>query len=230
MEQINFIPSEVMAEISNGNSAKLPTNTLKLLQILATLDTPKEILACLLEIAEFSRHHVRYLAGPLVIHRSPWSDMIPQWLRFACIQERLELICTEYENNQVGEYATAAEVLTYIMPATYEAPLHRDYADLYIWLGNEVLTKHDKLPKNCQSFYESLGDAATQNMSSYPTVHFNRVKNEFNYLSKSIRRSVVQHAKQEGWGKRLVKSKLDSTDNPPTPQTFANSTVQISLF
>ncbi len=219
-----------MAEISNGNSAKLPTNTLKLLQILATLGTSKEVLACLLEIAEFSRHHVRYLAGPLVIHRSPWSDMIPQWLKFACIQERLELICTECEKNQVSEYATSAEILTYMMPATYEAPLHRDYADLYIWLGNEVLTKHDKLPKNCQSFYESLGDSVTNNLNSYPTIHFNRVKNEFNYLSRSIRRSVVKHATQDGWGKRFGKSNLNSTENPPTPKTFANSTVQISLF
>lgn len=82
MEQMNLIPLEVMAEISNGNSTKLPDNTLKMLQIMASLNTPKELLTSLLEIAEFSLHHVRYLAGPLVIHRSPWSDTIPQWLKF----------------------------------------------------------------------------------------------------------------------------------------------------
>ncbi len=122
MAQINLIPPEVIAEINNRKNAKLPDNTLKMLQILASLNTPKELLATLLEIAEFSIHHIRYLAGPLVIYGNSWSDTIPQWLKFACIQDRLELICNEYEQNQVGEYATATEVLTYMMPASYEAP------------------------------------------------------------------------------------------------------------
>lgn len=175
MEQMNLISPEIMAEISNGNSTKLPDNTRKMLQIMASLNTPKELLASLLEIAEFSLHHVRYLAGPLVIHRSPWSDTIPQWLKFACIQERLELIFTEYEQNQVGVSSTATEVLTYMMPATYEAPLHRDYADLYLWVGNEVLTKYDKLPKGCKNFYEFLGDGDTSNASNNRIIHFNQL-------------------------------------------------------
>lgn len=232
MEQMNLISPEIMAEISNGNSTKLPDNTRKMLQILASLNTPKELLASLLEIAEFSLHHVRYLAGPLVIHRSPWSDTIPQWLKFACIQERLELIFTEYEQDQVGVSSTATEVLTYMMPATYEAPLHRDYADLYLWVGNEVLTKYDKLPKGCKSFYEFIGDGDTSNAGGNRIVQFNQVETEFNYLSRSIRRSIVKHAAQEGWGKRHVntKSNLGSTQSTPTPKPSSNSTVQISLF
>lgn len=232
MEQMNLISPEIMAEISDVNSTKLPDNTLKMLQIMASLNTPKELLASLLEIAEFSLHHVRYLAGPLVIHRSPWSDTIPQWLKFACIQDRLELIFTEYEQDQVGVSSTATEVLTYMMPATYEAPLHRDYADLYLWVGNEVLTKHDKLPKGCKSFYDFLGDGAINNASNNRIIHFNQVKNEFNDLSRSIRRSIVKHAAQEGWGKRNVnaKSNLDSTQSTPIPKPSSNSTVQISLF
>ncbi|BAZ33912.1 hypothetical protein NIES4074_64260 (plasmid) [Cylindrospermum sp. NIES-4074] len=232
MEQINFIPPEMMSAISDDHSAKLPSNTLKMLQILATLNTPKELLACLLEIAEFSLHHVRYLAGPLVIHGSSWSDTVPQWLKFACIQDRLELICTEYEQNQVGVSSTPTEVLTYMMPATYDAPLHRDYADLYLWVGNEVLIKHNKLPPGCNSFFELVGDSATHSPGGNRVVQFNQVQNEFNYLSKSIRRSVVKHAAQEGWGKRRVNAKpnLDSTQSTPTPQPSSNSTVQISLF
>jgi hypothetical protein len=232
MKQINLISPEIMAEISNANSTKLPDNIRKMLQILASLNTPKELLASLLEIAEFSLHHVRYLAGPLVIHRSPWSDTIPQWLKFACIQDRLELIFTEYEQDQVGVSSTATEVLTYMMPATYEAPLHRDYVDLYLWVGNEVLTKYDKLLKGCKSFYEFMGDGDTNNASNNRIIHFNQVKNEFNYLSRSIRRSIVKHAAQEGWGKRHVntKSNLDSIQSTPTPKPSSNSTVQISLF
>ncbi|MBW4480704.1 MAG: hypothetical protein KME54_28645 [Tolypothrix brevis GSE-NOS-MK-07-07A] len=54
MEQMNLIPPEVMAEISDGNSTKLPDNTRKMLQIMASLNTPKELLASMKEIAEFS--------------------------------------------------------------------------------------------------------------------------------------------------------------------------------
>jgi hypothetical protein len=231
MAQINLIPPEVIAEINNRKNAKLPDNTLKMLQILASLNTPKELLATLLEIAEFSVHHIRYLAGPLVIYGNSWSDTIPQWLKFACIQDRLELICNEYEQNQVGKYATATEVLTYMMPATYDAPLHRDYADLYLWVGNEVLTKYNKLPKDCQSFYEFI-DGTTSDTSNKSIIHFQQVKNDFHDISQSIRRSIVKHAAQEGWGKRRVnsKSKIDSIENTPPPESSSNSSVQMDLF
>ncbi|MBO1057197.1 MAG: hypothetical protein HEQ27_12005 [Dolichospermum sp. JUN01] len=231
MAQINLIPPEVIAEINNRKNAKLPDNTLKMLQILASLNTPKELLATLLEIAEFSIHHIRYLAGPLVIYGNSWSDTIPQWLKFACIQDRLELICNEYKQNQIGEYATATEVLTYMMPASYEAPLHRDYADLYLWVGNEVLTKYNKLPKDCQSFYEFI-DGNTSDTSNKSMIHFQQVKNDFHDISQSIRRSIVKHAAQEGWGKRRVnsKSKIDSIENTPPPESSSNSSVQMDLF
>lgn len=231
MEQLNLIPEEVVTELKNHKNAKLPDNTLKMLQILASLDTPKELLATLLEIAEFSIHHIRYLAGPLVIYGNAWSDTIPQWLKFACIQDRLEIICNEYQKNQVGEYATATEVLTYMMPATYDAPLNRDYANLYLWVGNEVLTKYDKLPKDCQSFYEFI-DGNTSNSGSKSTIHFQQVKNDFHDISQSIRRSIVKHAAQQGWGKRRVntKFKLDSLENTHPVETSTNSSVQMNLF
>jgi hypothetical protein len=232
MEQRNLISAEVIAEMNQHKNTKLPENTLKMLQIMASLNTPKEMLATLLEIAEFSIHHIRYLAGPLILHGSPWSDTIPQWLKLACIQDRLELICLEYAENQIGEDATPTEVLTYMMPATYEAPLHRDYADLYIWLGNEVLTKYNKLPPGCTNFYEFIAGGSTSDMSSKPIIHFRQVKNDFHYLSRSIRRSIIKHATQQGWGKRRVntKSKLDSIENTNTVENSANSSVQMSLF
>jgi hypothetical protein len=86
--------------------------------------------------------------------------------------------------------------------------------------------------KGCKSFYEFIGDGDTSNASNNRIIHFNQVKNEFNYLSRSIRRSIVKHAAQEGWGKRNVNAlpNLDSTQSIPTPKPSSNSTVQISLF
>jgi hypothetical protein len=45
-----------------------------------------------------------YLAGPLVLHRSLWGDATPSWLKVACVQDRFELILSEYEQEQVGDY------------------------------------------------------------------------------------------------------------------------------
>lgn len=224
MDQLSFISDEVMETIASTKGTKLSPNTLKLLQALAAIDAPKTLLACLLEMAEFSIHHIRYLAGPLVLHRSLWSDAIPEWLKFACVQDRLELVINEYEQDQIGDYATSAEVLTYMMPATMEVPMHREYVDLYIWAGNEVLQKHHRLPENCENFYELIGDRP---------IEFSQIKTEFHDLSRSIRQSVVKHAAQQGWGKRRDRTKTSSMKDINTTAATSDtssSSVQRSLF
>lgn len=224
MDQLSFISDEVIETIASTKGAKLSPNTLKLLQALAAIDAPKTLLACLLEMAEFSIHHIRYLAGPLVLHRSLWSDAIPEWLKLACVQDRVELIISEYEQDKVGDYATPAEVLTYMMPATMEAPMHREYVDLYIWAGNEVMQKHRRLPENCENFYELIGDRP---------IEFSQIKTEFHDLSRSIRQSVVKYAVQQGWGKQRDRKKtgsMNDIDTTAATSDTSSSSVQISLF
>ena len=196
MDQLSFIPEELVRTLQQdaGNEdTRCSSSTLEMLRLLASLDVPRELLACMLEMAGFSIHHVRYLAGPLVLHRSLWGDVIPKWLKAACVQDRFDLILSEYEQDQVGDYATPTEVLAYMMPASFEAPMHRDYSDLYIWAGNEVMRKHNKLPEGTDNFYELIGGHV---------IEFKTVKTEFHDLSRSIRQSVVKHAAQQGWGKR----------------------------
>jgi hypothetical protein len=224
MDQLSFMSDEVMETIASTKGTKLAPNTLKILQALAAINAPKTLLACLLEMAEFSIHHIRYLAGPLVLHCSLWSDVIPEWLKLACVQDRLELIISEYEKDNVGDYATPAEVLTYMMPATMEAPMHREYVDLYLWAGNEVMQKHHRLPENCENFYELIGDRP---------IEFSRIKTEFHDLSRSIRQSVVKHAAQQGWGKRRDRTRTNPVNDVnlmATTSDNSSSSVQISLF
>ncbi|MDX2239844.1 MAG: hypothetical protein NW224_04080, partial [Leptolyngbyaceae cyanobacterium bins.302] len=116
-------------------------------------------------------------------------------------------------------YATPTEVLAYMMPASFEAPMHRDYSDLYIWAGNEVMRKHNKLPEGADNFYELIGGHV---------IEFKTVKTEFHNLSRSIRQSVVKHAAQQGWGKRRNRAKgeaiaIDSVQTTDQPE-------QVSLF
>jgi hypothetical protein len=198
-----------------------------MLRLLASLDVPKELLACMLEMAGFSIHHVRYLTGPLVLHRSLWGDVIPQWLKAACIRDRFDLILAEYEQEQVGDYATPTEVLAYMMPASFEAPMNRAYSDLYIWSGNEVMRKHNKLPEGADNFYKLV---------SAPVIEFKTVKTEFHHLSRSIRQSVVKHAAQQGWGKRRRPNQEGAIlneipkPNATDPDQVSDHPEQVSLF
>ena len=74
-------------------------------------------------------------------HRSLWGCVTLGWFKIACVQDRFELILSEYEQEQVGDYATPMEVLPYMIPATTEARMHRNYVDLHLWSGNEVIKK-----------------------------------------------------------------------------------------
>jgi hypothetical protein len=224
VDQLNFIPEELAHTLrpepdSATEDTRCTSSTLEMLRLLASLDMPRELLACLLELSEFSIHHVRYLAGPLVSHRSSWGDTTPTWLKVACMQDRFERILNEYEQNQIGDYATPTEVLAYMMPATMEAPMHRDYADLYIWVGNEVMRKHNRLPQGVDNFYELIGGQV---------IEFKTVKTEFQDLSRSIRQSVVKHAAQQGWGKRRNRTRVEALTVDPMPAS--DQPEQVSLF
>lgn len=221
MDQLSFI-SEALVQTIQQDTAnrdnRCSSSTLEMLRLLASLDVPKELLACMLEMAEFSIHHVRYLAGPLVLHRSLWGDVVPKWLKAACVQDRFDLILSEYEQDQIGDYATPSEVLAYMMPASFEAPMHRDYSELYIWAGNEVMRKHNKLPEGADNFYDLIG---------VHRIEFKTVKTEFQDLSRSIRQSVVKHAAQQGWGKRRNRAKEAAIIIDPE---LSNPPEQGSLF
>jgi hypothetical protein len=223
VDQLSFIPEELVRTLQQnaGNKdTRCSSSTLEMLRLLASLDVPKELLACMLEMAEFSIHHVRYLAGPLILHRSLWGDVIPTWLKVACVQDRFDLILSEYEQDQVGDYATPTEVLAYMMPASFEAPMHRDYSDLYIWAGNEVMRKHNKLPEGADNFYELIEGHV---------IEFKTVKTEFHNLSRLIRQSVVKHSAQQGWGKRRNRGKREVIA-AANPVQASNQPEQGSLF
>ena len=185
------------------------------MKLLAAMGTNRELLALLLELAEFRADHLRYLMGPLVFHQTSWAETVPDWLKTACIQDRFETIIDEYECDEVGKHATATEILTYMMPATYVAPIPQSYFAVYAWCFDKVTTKHNKLPNGVSSGYSFL---------DMRPVDFDSIKYDYFDIARLIRTSVVRHAKQAGWGKRVARTPSQSTNSiAPTPNAQAQS-------
>jgi len=96
--QLSLLPSDILEQVSSTKTeTQLQSGTLQALKLLAAMETNREFLALLLELGEFRADHLRYLMGPLVFHRTPWAETVPDWLKTACIQDRFETIIDEYE-------------------------------------------------------------------------------------------------------------------------------------
>ncbi|MCB0189115.1 MAG: hypothetical protein KDE31_32825, partial [Caldilineaceae bacterium] len=120
--------------------------TLQLITAFAQLVANPQITSLLMEMAELDRRWVRYMAGPVILHRSPWAETLPAWMLPAIYADRAELIAQEVRDGTVGELAISLEVMAYMYPATMDAPLAYEWVQVYLCCGQEALTKHDKLP------------------------------------------------------------------------------------
>lgn len=170
----------------------------------------KDIVAAYLEIGEVNRQHIRYFLGPTVLHRSPWAETLPNWLSDAIHCDRLNLILQELDEHRVGDLATPTEVMAYMYPATMDAPMQRDWVEVYLWSGNETLTRHGRLPKG-KTFWEHVGQAP---------ISYSQIKHDYEQLARDIRRKVVQTAASRGVGKK--QRTLRSPD-----QLYADATTAI---
>lgn len=196
--------------------------TIAALKGLLTFGMDKELIAQLLEFAEFRLVHIRYLAGPIIVSGGGWQDSIPSWLLKAIPVARFEAIATEVESGVVG-LATAEELLAYLYPATMIAPMKHQWYQVYMYVGNEVLTKHKKLPPE-QSFWELMNIA-------HP-ITYEDVKSDYNELARDIRKQVIKQAAARGVGKRTCSSKSqpDSTKTSQAAQSVQLFEHQLSLF
>ena len=179
----SIFQSKAIARVANPR-------TQKMLRLLLEMDCSNELIAALLELSEFSIHHIRYLAGPISVHQCGWSESLPQWLPKAIYLDRFDAIVAENEKEIVGELATPSEVAACIYPATLIAPLERYWADVYLWAANESMTKHGKLPEG-RTFWEVQGIQPVQ-MSGYIKTEDGRRKTEcYDRIARDIRRLVV---------------------------------------
>ncbi|GAI26462.1 unnamed protein product [marine sediment metagenome] len=79
------------------------------------------------------------LTDPIIAFQSPWMDTIPDRLKDRVPLERL-IMCARAQKGETPT-ATDVEALIYMYPRTLEAPLDRDWVDIYLYLGTKVFGK-----------------------------------------------------------------------------------------
>lgn len=96
------------------------------------------------------------LTSPIIVFKSAWQDTIPKDILKNIKLSRL--LCSM----QQEEMASLTETLAYIMPRTYEAPMPREWVNIYTWLGLQYaiqFKKNDQL--------NAMTDIAPNELSEY---------------------------------------------------------------
>lgn len=176
---------------------KITPATKAMFLLLAELDMNKEVTAALLELSDLELWHIRYIAGPVIVHRGAWSDCIPPWIFRAIAIDRLKLIFDELDIGIVGKLATPAEIVAVMMPASYEAPMKSRWSDVYLWACNEAMVAHNRLKDGVKDTWELIGCRPVQ---------YKSIKDDYEELARDIRSKVVEAARLKGWNKRTIDS------------------------
>lgn len=81
---------------------------------------------------------------PIIVYRSPWASIVPQWLREAILSARLIAL----RKGLGGEPLTASdeEALAYLIPRSFESPLDGDWHEIYSYLVTKIYDKHTGHP------------------------------------------------------------------------------------
>jgi hypothetical protein len=122
---------------------------------------------------------VRYLAGPIVQFSAGWS--FPLMLRKFVPAARLALVLTGEKN-----LCTLEETLGYLSTLSLAGPLDHEIAEIFFWLSQEVLSKHNIV----DDVYSMLDFKKPVALSDYQERHL------LHQLRADIRRSVVKNAKK----------------------------------
>ena len=204
----------------------LKENHHAMLQVLLDLDIDIDVVAALLDIGGFSQEHVRYMAGPAVVHKSPWSETLPKWIFKAVYKDRLEQIFAESSEGVNGKLATPTEVMACMYAATMDAPLGHEWTNVYLWCGNIALTKHGKIPEG-QTYWDIVGQEPVT-LSEY-------VRKEYlEKLQRDIRSTVIKVAAERGWKKTQTNPDDSGNDNGSQRNGLKHQptaeVVQVSLF
>lgn len=139
---------------------------------------------------------LNYLRAPIISFNEVNGFEVPEWLKKAIFQERLEQILS----GTFEEEATDSEVLFYLMEASFSLVLKRDYAEIYLYLGVKVMKKFGLTPP------KELEEFAVKELTPYQ-------KELLSELKRMIRKSVLKAVKSSGdGGKKEETEKEESYD------------------
>jgi hypothetical protein len=100
------------------------------------------------------------LTSPIIVYPSPWRDAVPKGLLKNITLSRLFCIMSG------KKMASLTEVVAYIMPRTFESPLHSEWANIYTWCGLQYAGRF-KSAHQKNDMAMAIKDIAPETLSDY---------------------------------------------------------------
>lgn len=86
---------------------------------------------------------LRYLQGPIVTIQRGMLPQLPAWVQPVIYTERFDLILTEISTGMIGDLATDADTLIYLVSAVRIGQLSPEWGTSYGRLADAVLHRHN---------------------------------------------------------------------------------------
>ncbi len=131
---------------------------------------------------------VRYLKGPIIGYGG-WANDIPNWLRQAIGQARVEQVAQEQVDGKRGDRATEEEVCAYLYGASLSVPFNRDWAEIYQYVFARVLNRRTE-PTTGQNLWQLLDKEPINNLQRHQ-------QQELDKLLRWLRKQTIRNAKDK---------------------------------
>ena len=106
--------------------------------------------------SDFVMDFMDLLQSPIIVYSSQWEDTVPKDLLGNITMARL---LTQMQGEHM---ASLTEVVAYMMPRTYEAPMPNEWANIYTWCGLQYAKTFNKTGQ-----IEAMEEVAPQQLSEY---------------------------------------------------------------
>ncbi|RNL90350.1 hypothetical protein ED312_06430 [Sinomicrobium pectinilyticum] len=105
------------------------------------------------------------LSSPIIVYPNSWQDVVPKLLLKDITLARL---LTQMQGERM---ASLTEVVAYMMPRTFEAPIQSEWANIYTWCG----LQYAKTFKHAGQM-EAMAGIAPENLSNYEQTLLKRLR------------------------------------------------------
>ena len=202
----------------------IPENNYRMLSLLVEMGCNKDIIITMLEsFYSLTPKHSQYLGGANICGKTGWTDTTPQWLFRAIALSRLEQVCQELSQGEIGYLATPAEVLTVIYSYSLEAPLGRDWADVYFWCCSKVIPRFQARILNYPEGKGLRTEKEYWKFAESSPIPYRKIQYSYEQIAADIRGKIIEDGRSKGYGKKIKAGKAE-------PKLEEPSTEQMSLL
>lgn len=99
---------------------------------------------------------VGIFTDPTIVMPGGWGETLPDWIKEAITIERLLMNIKGIRGEEMT--GTDAEAVAYLYTASLNAPIDRDWTDIYLYITTQVIRRHRKVDVPDDIAVESLSD------------------------------------------------------------------------